>query len=116
MHFRKPLMLLILTIFSSASFAQKYKGDNWANIKSAGSGTLTVVYIEQYGLVYKDKNGKMKGVCVDILTDFVKYIKDKYGKTLTVNYAGEEPDFATFLKITKNTPGVLGVTNTTITE
>jgi ABC-type amino acid transport substrate-binding protein len=75
-----------------------------------------VVYIEQYGLVYKDKNGNMKGVCVDILSDFVKYAKQKYGKTININYAGEEPEFSAFLNIAQNTPGILGVTNTTITE
>jgi len=58
----------------------------------------------------------VKGVCVDILSDFAKYIKEKYGKQLTVKYAGEIPVFSEFLSTTQNTPNILGTTNTTITE
>lgn len=116
MNLKKLLLLVALTTLSIVGFTQKYKGQNWGEIQAGSSGKLTIVYIEQYGLIYKDKTGKMKGVCVDILSDFAKYAKDKYKKTLTVNYAGEEPDFATFLGIAQNTPGVVCVTNTTITE
>jgi hypothetical protein len=73
---------------------QKYQGDSWATVKSKGSGVLTVVYSEQFGLVAKDKDGKVKGVCVDILSDFARYIKEKYGKQLTIEYAGAIPVFS----------------------
>jgi ABC-type amino acid transport substrate-binding protein len=116
MNLKKSLLLLILAVTSIVALPQKYKGQNWAEIQPGASGKLTVIYIEQYGLIYKDKSGKMKGVCVDILSDFAKYAKEKYGKNITVQYAGEEPEFATFLSISQNTPGILGVTNTTITE
>lgn len=95
--------------------AQTYKGDSWERIKSAGSGTLTVVYYDQPGLIQKI-DGKMKGVCVDIIADFVKFVQTKHGKTITVNYAGEEKDFPTFLKVSQSTPNILGVTNTSITD
>lgn len=116
MNLKKTVLFVAFSAISLIALPQKYKGQNWADIQPGSSGKLTVVYIEQYGLIYKDKSGQMKGVCVDILSDFAKYAKDKYGKTVTVHYAGEEPDFATFLTISKDTPGVLGVTNTTITE
>jgi len=116
MQLKKYTLLLVLTYFCINAFSQKYKGDNWASIKPGGTGTLTVIYIEQFGLIGKDKSGNMKGVCVDILSDFAKYVKDKHGKTIMIQYAGEEPDFATFLNITQHTSGIIGVTNTTITE
>jgi ABC-type amino acid transport substrate-binding protein len=105
-----------LVFTSQLTFSQKYQGDSWATVKSNGSGVLTVVYSEQFGLVAKDKDGKVKGVCVDILSDFAKYIKEKYGKQLTIKYSGEIPIFSEFLSTTQNTPSILGVTNTTITE
>src|SRR5687767_9747026 len=109
-------VISILIVVSTAAFSQKYQGDSWAKVKSSGSGTLTVVYAEQFGLIHKDKDGKIKGVCVDILSDFAKYIKDRHGKILIVKYADEIPVFAEFLSTTQNTPNILGVTNTTITE
>jgi ABC-type amino acid transport substrate-binding protein len=116
MSFYPVVLLTCLTLSSQISFSQSFQGDSWAHVKSSGSGVLTVVYSEQFGLIYKDKDGKVKGVCVDILTDFTKYINTKYGKTLTVKYAGEIPIFSQFLSTAQSTPNILGVTNTTITE
>ena len=113
---RKVVLLTTMMILSVTVFSQKYKGDSWAKVKSSGSGTLTVIHIDQYGLIYKDGDGKMKGVCADILSDFTKFIKDKYGKTVMLAYAGEEPVFANFLNTVQHTPNIIGVTNTTITE
>jgi hypothetical protein len=116
MSFYPVVLLTCLTLSFQASFSQSFQGDSWAHVKSSGSGVLTVVYSEQFGLIYKGKDGKVKGVCVDILTDFTKYINTKYGKTLTIKYAGEIPIFSQFLSTTQSTPNILGVTNTTITE
>ena len=112
----KLIICAALAFTSHLTFSQKYQGDSWATVKSNGSGVLTVVYSEQFGLVAKDKDGKVKGVCVDILSDFAKYIKEKYGKKLTIKYAGEIPVFSEFLSTTQNTPNILGATNTTITD
>jgi ABC-type amino acid transport substrate-binding protein len=110
------LKIIPFLLLSAPLFSQKYQGDSWANVKAAGSGTLTVVYSEQFGLIHKDKEGKMKGVCVDILNDFTKYLKEQYGKNVTIRYAAEIHAFSEFLSTAQNTNSILGVTNTTITE
>ena len=110
----KFLTTLLLLISHAIVFAQNYKGDSWATVKSNGSGTLSVVYYEQPGLIFK-ADGKMKGVCVDILSDFQKYVETKHGKKITVQYVGEEQEFSNFLKVCQNTPNIIGVTNTSIT-
>ncbi|HZB13487.1 MAG TPA: ABC transporter substrate-binding protein, partial [Chryseolinea sp.] len=93
----KAVLFSALAFISHSTFSQKYQGDSWATVKANGSGVLTAVYSEQFGLVFKDKDGKVKGVCVDILSDFAKYVKEKYGKELTIKYAGEIPVFSVFL-------------------
>jgi len=103
-------------LFASACFGQKYTGDTWSKVKSNG-GTLTVIYYEQPGLIYKDAaSGKMKGVCADILDDFAKFVQTEYGQKMEIKYAGKEQIFPNFMSITQNTPNILGVTNVTITE
>ncbi|WP_276373778.1 transporter substrate-binding domain-containing protein [Chryseolinea sp. H1M3-3] len=116
MLFLKFFLFIALTLSAHLTFSQKFQGDSWADIKNSGSGVMTIIYSEQFGLIHKDKDGKMKGVCVDILTDFTKYLKEKYGKTLTIKYAAEIPVFSEFLLTAQNTPSILGVTNTTITD
>jgi ABC-type amino acid transport substrate-binding protein len=113
MRFLKIILLLLITC---PVFSQRFQGDSWANVKTTGSGVLTVIYCEQFGLIHKDQNGKMKGVCVDILSDFAKYIKDQHGKNVTIKYAAEIEAFSEFLSTTQTTNHILGVTNTTITE
>ena len=110
-----PLVVL-LSLASHISLSQKLGGDSWANVKSSGSGVLTVIYSQQFGLIFKDKDGHVKGVCVDILSDFAKFLKESHGTNLTIKYAAEIPAFSEFLSTAQNTPHILGVTNTTITE
>jgi ABC-type amino acid transport/signal transduction systems, periplasmic component/domain len=111
----KILFVVAAFIVTHFSYAQKYKGDSWASIKASGSGTLSVVYYEQAGLI-QDTNGKPTGLCVDVLADFVAFVETKHGKKITVQYVGKEPVFSEFLLAAQNNTNVLGVTNVTITE
>lgn len=109
------LLLIVFLGITFLSSAQKYKGDSWAAVKTAGSGTLAVVYYEQAGLI-QDTNGKPQGLCVDVLEDFVAFVDTKYKKKITIQYVGKEPIFTEFLAAAQKNNNVLGVTNVTITE
>jgi hypothetical protein len=110
----KNLLFLPILLFSVSSFSQQK--DSWATIKSKGSGTLSILYYDQPGLIYKAPDGKMRGVCADIIIDFQKFIETKYAKKLTILYVGEEKDFPKFLNTVQQTNNLFGVTNTSITE
>ena len=88
----------LILLLSISVYSQKYQGDSWAKVKSAGSGTLALIYNEQFGLISKGADGNMTGVCVDIISDFQKWIETKHGKKVNIKYVGEEPEFSTFLK------------------
>lgn len=111
---RKLSLLLVFLLCTIYLPAQKYSGDSWQKVKSTGNGKITCVYNETPGLVYKE-NGTMKGVCVDILNDFQKFIQEKYNKSVQVSFAGQEQVFTEFLNQVKSTPNIIGVTNATIT-
>ncbi|MBS1557362.1 MAG: transporter substrate-binding domain-containing protein [Bacteroidetes bacterium] len=108
-------IVFLLMLASSGLFAQKYEGDSWATVQSKGSGKLAVVYYPQAGLI-SEEGGKMKGLCVELLNDFAAYVQTKHGKKITIEYQGAETVFSDFLKITQNTPNLLGVTYVTVTE
>lgn len=110
---RATLLLSLFCIFSSAE--AQIKCDSWANVKSSGKGTLSVIYYEQPGLIQK-LDGQMKGVCVDLLREFKDHVKAKHNKDIEIIYVANEKDFSKFLKTVQMTPNLLGVTNTSITE
>jgi len=107
--------LFLFVLISQTVLAQKYSGDSWADVERKGSGTLGVVYYPQAGLIYEE-NGKMKGVCAELLTEFATFVQTKYQKNVTVKYLGAETVFNDFLNVCQNTPNILGVTNVTITD
>jgi membrane-bound lytic murein transglycosylase MltF len=111
----KKLLIILLMLFSQVTFSQKYAGDSWAKVKAAGSGSLTVFYYEQPGLIYEE-GGQMKGACAELLTEFTKFVEKKHGKKLTVKYAGKEPIFSDFLMQAQQCKDVMGITNVTITD
>lgn len=107
------LFFQVQTLSAQTSFS----GDTWQDVQNKGTGTLSVVYYEGTGMVHKDSNGKMTGLCVDILKDFASHIKTKYGKTVKVKYVHQEKDWSTFLDIiSASKGGVVGLSNITITS
>lgn len=111
----KKVSLILFLLFSQIAFSQKYTGDSWAKVKSSGSGTLTIFYYEQPGLIYKE-GGQMKGACAELLVEFTKFVEKKHGKKITIKYAGEEPVFSEFLLQAQQCKDAMGVTNVTVTE
>ena len=65
--------------------------------------------------MYKDSQGNLKGVAIDILNDFVEYAKTTYKAELQVRFI-EESAFDKFLGRVSKTENVLGVSSVSITD
>lgn len=70
---------------------------------------------EAYGIAYRNDEGKLSGVCIDILEDFRLFIKAKYDVDLAIEFR-EEKSFAKFLTVIGKSPTLLGVSTVSITE
>jgi hypothetical protein len=112
----KKLLFYAFVTIATTTFGQQLKGDSWAKTKASGSGILAVLYNQTPGLITRENDGSVKGVCVDILMDFQKFVQSKYNKKVSINYVGEESDFPKFLSAIQGTDNLLGVTNTSITD
>lgn len=112
-----PFLAILLAFSMQAAQAQQLKGDTWEEVKRKGSGTIVLTYIETPAYSYSDKNKKPAGVCVDIMNDFVDYMKTSKKINLTVRYEGKNDNFSQFFNNVKaSSGGVFGLGNITITE
>lgn len=119
-YFLRNDVLFTLTLFICAPplLAQNQLiGDTWAKVNRTKSGTIVLTYINTPGLVYRDANGKLTGVCIDIVQNFVKYLKSTKGvKKLSILVKGRSDHFHIFLNnVKKGRGGVFGLGNVTIT-
>jgi ABC-type amino acid transport substrate-binding protein len=113
----RPLLLLVLLACPAFLFAQGYSGDTWASVKGAKSGTVSLAYVETPSFVYKDKSGKLTGICVDIMNDFVKWVNENKGVKISTRFLGDGTSFSGMYAKTKvSNGGVIGLGNITITE
>ncbi len=113
----KRIVLFIGSICASIGlFAQGHTGDSWAQVKGAGKGTITFAYVETPGFVYKS-DGKLTGICVDIMGDFVSWVNKNKGVNLSSKFVGDGTSFSgMYDKVKISTGGVFGLGNVTITE
>jgi ABC-type amino acid transport substrate-binding protein len=110
------LAVLPSLIFVITGFSQNYSGDTWSQAKMRGEGKISLAYVETFGFVYKD-NGKLTGVCVDIMNDFIKYVGEKKKVKLTSEFVGDSESFkGMYDKVRGSSGGVFGLGNVTITE
>jgi ABC-type amino acid transport substrate-binding protein len=109
---------IALLLFCSSTFGySQYSGDTWSKVSSTGSGTISLAYVETPGFVYKDASGKLTGICVDIMSDFVAYVNAKKGVKLTAKYVGDGTSFrGMYDKVKASKEGVFGLGNITMTE
>lgn len=113
----KQIALFVLILLTTTStYAQNYTGDSWSQAKAKGTGTLSVAYVETFGFVYKEGD-QLTGICVDILKDFTKYVKDTKGVSLELKFVGDGSSFkGMYEKVKASSGGVLGLGNITITD
>jgi len=116
-HLKPILFLLCGTLTFSVSKAQNYSGDSWAKAKAANQGTISLAYVETPSFVYKDNSGKLTGICVDVMNDFVKFVNESKGIKLTAAFVGDGTAFkGMYDKVKSSSGGVFGLGNITITE
>jgi len=60
--------------------------NTWSEVKAYGGGTLVVAYSENSPFIYNDAQGKLAGIEFEIMEDFVRFIDEKYGVRLNLEY------------------------------
>lgn len=106
-----------MVLVTMSGIAQSYTGDTWAQTKQKGAGNITLAYVETPSFVYQADGGKLTGICVDIMNDFVKWCNEKKGVAISSRFIGDGSNFrGMYDKVKTGNGGVFGLGNVTITE
>ena len=60
--------------------------NTWSEVKAYGGGTLVIAYSENSPFIYNDAQGKLAGIEFEIMEEFVRFIDEKYGVKLNLEY------------------------------
>ncbi len=108
---------ILMVSFTSGNFAQNLSGNNFSEAKNSKNAVVTFTYVETPGFAYKDASGKLTGVCVDIMNDFMDYVGKTHGIKINARYVGNGTSFRAMFDGVKNgSKGVFGLGNVTVTE
>ncbi|MCS7017757.1 MAG: transporter substrate-binding domain-containing protein [Cytophagales bacterium] len=112
---------LLLTSVCLLAFLQVYSQSatpsGWAAAQKSRQATIIVNYFQSPMFSYSaSTKDKPKGICVDLIENFAKYVSTKKGVQVNVEYRGYD-GFSKFYEATKNSPnGTFGIGSITITE
>lgn len=113
----KTNLTFVLIVIAQSVLSQSFTGDTWADVKAAKSGSISLAYVETPGFVYKDQQGNLTGICIDIIRDFVSWVNMTRSVTLTYKFVGDGSNFNRMYGNTKTgRGGVFGLGNITITN
>ena len=94
----------------------KLAGDSWDMIRERGYGTLKAIYVPAEGFAYRDEDGRLTGVTVDLIRDFADFASERYDIVLSIEFIEEEYWHKFYRMVADAGDGVIGMGNVTITE
>lgn len=113
----KYLVLAVLILITGVRVHSQIVSDSFQNSEVNKTANWIFLFYEAPGFASKNSDEKWKGVCVDIMSEFKKYVEVKYNIEITIKEQLEYKDFSNFLEDTKSANGgVFGLSTTTITE
>lgn len=88
----------------------------FAEARATGEATITFFFVPASGFAYRDDDGALTGVTVELLRDFAHFVADAHDMDLRVEWVEEErwADFYGYVRDSEG--GAFGVGNVTITE
>lgn len=108
------LLLLLYSCYPPATDISQ--GDSWSQLVSEGEGILVVHYVPAEGFAYTDDGGRLTGVTVDILHEFLEWAQSEYSVDITPEFIPEESFSRFYRNVADSDEGVIGLANVTITD
>ncbi len=96
--------------------AQPVERTSFAEAEATGEADVAFFFVPSSGFAYRDDDGELTGVTVELLRDFAGWLADTHGMRVEVTWIEEElwADFYGYVRDSRG--GAFGIGNVTITE
>lgn len=117
MELRKGIYFLLLILLCSCTTDETEDlSSAWSDVQSQGEGVITLVYVPSDGFSYEDEKGRLTGVTIELVRDFVEFVNQEYGVEVSLQTKAIESFTDFYNYVVESESGVFGVANVTITE
>lgn len=106
-----------VVLFCSSASAQ-LSGDSFASARQTKQANFVYVYNNSTDFARQNASGEVKGVLIDLMSEFSTFLAEKYDINVNVSYQRiDQSNFAEFLSSVQNGKGgVFGLSNASISE
>ncbi len=111
--FKNKLLLFFFFLGSLQTFAQN-NNLSWSKAVSTGSATLNVQYLKNYPYSYRNENGDLTGVEIDILREFSDWAMLNKNVKIKLNFVSNKDFYVLYDDIKMRTEGIVGASAVTI--
>jgi ABC-type amino acid transport substrate-binding protein len=112
----RSIVLAFGMIFLAGVGVAADRGPTRVAAETAGSAELRVLFVASTGWAYRDEDGHLTGVTVELMRRFVDHVAGEHGIELRLDFV-EETDWSRFYHRVRDADGgVFGLGNVTITE
>ena len=108
------MIILLSGCSDGRSFSDE--GDSWAEVLENGHGTLKALYVPAEGFAYRDEEGRLTGVTVELIRGLADFVHEQHGARLEVQFEKEEDWGLFYRRMVRGGDGLIGFGNVTITE
>ncbi|RUO21667.1 substrate-binding periplasmic protein [Aliidiomarina haloalkalitolerans] len=117
---RRSWLLLIATLVLLVGCSPNSNTVDSGPYRSDSTGptevTLKVLYVNADGFAFRNEQGELTGVTVDIMHEFVRWFERYHAARINLNFVEEENWSVFYQRIRNASGGVFGLGNVTITE
>jgi len=109
---KAALLFCLLTVLPYNAHSQQ----SWSEVSRASEGSITVYWYESRPFIYTAPRGQMAGIELELMQGFRKFVKDKHGVDLTINWKKAKSFNELYETIRDNNRHCIGTSAFSITE
>lgn len=110
------LLLVFWGLLILPAAAEQLEGTSWEKAQEEQKGTIVIAYVPGEPFAYKGLDGKVTGFEVDIMKQYISFMKNRYKIVLTPSWVSIASFSEIYNGVKEGNGGVFGLASVSITD